>query len=126
MTGPVAARRHSIGWYRWLGSLALAGAIVSFLAAAWVELQSPGAPANRLVFWTAVAINLFCLVTLPLLLFRAIRFRGLERKQWRLVLMRAVWGGPFGTLGALWDLCAEPAEQKDAKSESRLTGGTPG
>ena len=56
-----------------------------------------------------MAVNLFCLVTLPLLLLRAIRFRGLVRKEWRAVMMRAVWGGPFGTLGALWDLCTDPA-----------------
>ena len=55
----------------------------------------------------------------PGLLFRAIRFRGLERKQWRLVLMRAVWGGPFGTLGALWDLCAEPP----AETEDQIASG---
>lgn len=109
VSGTSPAARRSIGWYRWLGLFALLAAVASFLAAAIAELASPGAPANRPIFWTAVALNGFCLVTLPLLLFRAIRFRKLVRQQWRQVLMRAVWGGPFGTLGALWDLCADPA-----------------
>ncbi|MBP9143146.1 MAG: hypothetical protein KBF21_13180 [Thermoanaerobaculia bacterium] len=101
---------RSIGWYRWLGLAAFAAAVASFLAAAVAELSSPGSPSNRPLFWTAVAVNLFCLVTLPTLLIRAIRFRGLATQQWRAVMMRAVWGGPFGTLGALWDLCTDPAD----------------
>jgi hypothetical protein len=102
------SRTRSILWYRWLGSLSLAAAIVSFLTAVLVELSAPGAPQNRPYFWTAVVCNGGCLILLPLLLLRAIRFRRLARKEWRAVLMRAVWGGPFGTLGALWDLSAEP------------------
>lgn len=105
-----APPRRSIRWYRWLGLALLAAAIVSFVAAAAAELASPGAPANRPILWTGVALNALCLVALPLLLVLAIRHHGLGRKQWRAVMMRAVWGGPFGTLGALWDLCADPAE----------------
>ena len=119
---PLAPRR-SIGWYRWLGLIALVAAVLSFLSAAIAELSSPGAPANRPIFWTAVAFNGFCLVTLPLLLFRAIRFRGLARRQWRQVLMRAVWGGPFGTLGALWDLCSDPVETPDRSERADLPAG---
>lgn len=109
MSGVPPARAHSILWYRWLGLAALLAAIASFVAAAIAEVTASETPSTRVLFWTAVGLNLFCLGALPVLLFRAIRFRGLDRKQWRLVLMRAVWGGPFGTLGALWDLCAEPA-----------------
>ena len=119
---PLAARR-SIGWYRWLGLFALVAAIVAFLAAAIAELSSPGSPANRPIFWTAVAVNLFCLVTLPTLLIRAIRFRGLVRKEWRTVMMRAVWGGPFGALGALWDLCTAPADPGGPTGASVPHGG---
>jgi len=106
-TGPPA---RSIGWYRWLAIASFAAAVATFLAAAVAEVSSPGAPANRALFWTAVAVNLSCLVTLPTLLIRAIRFRGLVSKEWRAVMMRAVWGGPFGTLGALWDLCTDPVD----------------
>lgn len=109
MAGRSPGSGRSIGWYRWLGLSALVAAIVAFFAAAIAELSSPGSPANRPIFWIAAVVNLFCLVTLPLLLVRAIRFRGLVRKEWRAVMMRAVWGGPFGTLGALWDLCTDPA-----------------
>jgi len=109
----------SILWYRWFGSLALAAAIVTFLTAVLVELSAPGAPENRPYFWTAVVCNLGCLIALPVLLLRAIRFRRLARKEWRAVLMRAVWGGPFGTLGALWDLCAEPPGEANAGAERR-------
>ena len=103
-------RPPSIRWYRWLGAVALAAAILSFFAAVAAELAAPGSPQNRPFFWTAVACNGGCLVLLPLLLFRAIRFRRLVRKEWRAVLMRAVWGGPFGTLGALWDLAGDRPE----------------
>ncbi len=103
-------RAPSILWYRWVGLAALLAAVASFLAAAIAELTQAEAPSTPVLLWTAVALNLGCLCVLPVLLFRAIRIRGLVRKQWRLVLMRAVWGGPFGTLGALWDLCAEPVE----------------
>ncbi len=106
----MSARPPSIQWYRWLGLVSLAAAILSFFAAVIVELGAPGAAQNRPFFWVAVGCNLGCLVLLPLLLFRAIRFRRLVRKEWRAVLMRAVWGGPFGTLGALWDLAADPPE----------------
>lgn len=123
MTGRPPGVGRSIGWYRWLGSIALVAAIVAFFAAAIAELSSPGSPANRPLFWIAVAVNLFCFVTLPLLLVRAIRFRGLVRKEWRAVMMRAVWGGPFGTLGALWDLCAEPAEPAGPPGASTPRGG---
>jgi threonine/homoserine/homoserine lactone efflux protein len=101
-------RPPSILWYRWLGLSVLAAAILSFFTAALAELSSPGAPQNRPLFWTAVACNVSCFIVLPLLLLRAIRYRRLARKEWRAVLMRAVWGGPFGTLGALWDLSADP------------------
>lgn len=111
----------SIRWYRWVGLLALVAAIVSFLSAAIAEVTASGTPSTRVLFWTAVTLNLFCLVALPVLLFRAIRFRGLVRKQWRLVLMRAVWGGPFGTLGALWDLCAEPPAAADEQTFTEPT-----
>lgn len=123
VTGLPLAPRRSIGWYRWLGLFALGAAVLSLLTAAIAELSSPGAPANRPIFWVAVAFNCFCLVTLPLLLFRAMRFRGLVRKQWRQVLMRAVWGGPFGTLGALWDLCVDPAETSDRTERADLPTG---
>ncbi|MEO7795991.1 MAG: hypothetical protein ABIV06_14580 [Thermoanaerobaculia bacterium] len=103
-------RLPSIRWYRWLGLAVLTAAIVSLLTAIAVELASPGAPGNRPIFWAAGASCFACLVLLPVLLVRAIRVRGLVRKQWRLVMMRAIWGGPFGTLGALWDLCASPDE----------------
>jgi uncharacterized membrane protein len=106
-------RPRSIVWYRWLGLVLLAVAIVTFLTAVFVELSAPGRAANRPFFWTAVACNLACLVVLPALLFRAIRVRRLVRKEWRAVVMRAVWGGPFGTLGALWDLTAEPGERQE-------------
>lgn len=107
-------RARSILWYRWLGSLSLAAAIVSFLTAVLVELSAPGAPQNRPFFLAAVISNASCLIVLPVLLLRAIRFRRLARKEWRAVLMRAVWGGPFGTLGALWDLTAEPSGEVGA------------
>ncbi len=100
----------SIAWYRWLGLFVLAAAILSFFTAVIAELSSPGAPQNRPFIWAAVVCNVGCFLILPLLLFRAIRIRGLARRQWRAVLMRAVWGGPFGTLGALWDLSADPPE----------------
>lgn len=116
MSGVPPARAHSILWYRWLGLAALLAAIASFFAAAIAEVTASGTPSTRVLFWTAVGLNLFCLGALPVLLFRAIRCRGLDRKQWRLVLMRAVWGGPFGTLGALWDLCAEPPAEADGQS----------
>ena len=45
-------------------------------------------------------------LTQATLLFRLIRRRGLRGVERRLVLTRAVWGGPFGTLGAIWDLTA--------------------
>ena len=102
--------RRSIAWYRWLGLTVLVVAILTFLTAALVELSAPGRAENRPFFWTAVVCNLACLLILPGLLFRAIRIRRLVRKEWRAVLMRAVWGGPFGTLGALWDLSADPEE----------------
>jgi len=108
------ARRPSILWYRWLGLFALAAAILSFFTAVIAELAAPGAPQNRPFFWVAVGCNVGCFVILPLLLLRAIRFRGLARKEWRAVLMRAVWGGPFGTLGALWDLSADRPEPGEA------------
>lgn len=104
------SRPPSIRWYRWLGTLALAAAILSFFTAVFVELAAPGRAGNRPFFWTAVACNLGCFIVLPSLLLRAIRVRRLVRKEWRAVLMRAVWGGPFGTLGALWDLTADPPE----------------
>jgi len=108
------SRRRSIAWYRWLGLVLLAVAILTFLTAVLVELSAPGRAGNRPFFWTAVVCNLLCLLVLPLLIFRAIRFRRLVRKEWRAVLMRAVWGGPFGTLGALWDLSADPVEEEKA------------
>ena len=101
------SRAPSIRWYRWLGLSVLVAAIVSFFAAVIRELAAPGAPENSPFFWTAVVCNVVCFVVLPVLLLLAIRFRRLARKEWRAVLMRAVWGGPFGTLGALWDLCAD-------------------
>lgn len=103
-------RAPSIRWYRWLGLAVLAAAILSFFAAVIRELAAPGAPQNAPFLWAAVVCNGTCFVVLPLLLLRAIRFRRLARKEWRAVLMRAVWGGPFGTLGALWDLSADPPE----------------
>jgi threonine/homoserine/homoserine lactone efflux protein len=109
------SRAPSIRWYRWLGLTVLVAAIVSFFAAVIRELAAPGAPENSPFFWTAVVCNVVCFVVLPVLLLLAIRFRRLARKEWRAVLMRAVWGGPFGTLGALWDLCA-----------NRPDGGGPG
>jgi len=108
------SRRRSIAWYRWLGLVLLSVAILTFLTAVLVELSAPGRAENRPFFWTAVVCNLTCLLVLPLLLFRAIRFRRLARKEWRAVLMSAVWGGPFGTLGALWDLCSDRVERESA------------
>ena len=119
MGSGIAPHGRSIGWYRWLGLAALVAAIASFLAAAITELTAPGTAATRASFWTAVVLNLFCLGALPGLLLRAIRVRGLVRQEWRLVLMRAVWGGPFGTLGALWDLCAEPAPEAPPRPGAR-------
>lgn len=107
---------QSILWYRWPALVALVAAVASVLLAASLELATPGAPGNRRYFVVAGFCVLVSLVVLPLLLFRAIRARGLVRKEWRAVLMRAVWGGPFGTLGALWDLTAEPGE---ARKEAR-------
>ncbi|MEO8274954.1 MAG: hypothetical protein ABI639_01970 [Thermoanaerobaculia bacterium] len=115
---PVATRaqlrpppiERPIGWFRWLGLAALIAAMSSFVAAAASQIFAPGSAAARLLFWLAIGLNLFCLVMLPLLLILAIRARRLPRKEWRLVMMRAIWGGPFGTLGALWDLCNPPAE----------------
>lgn len=98
----------SIGWYRWAGAAALVAAAACFLTAVALELSAPGSPQNAPYFWAAAVSCIACFLVLPLLLWRAIRVRRLVRKQWRLVLMRAVWGGPFGTLGALWDLCSEP------------------
>jgi hypothetical protein len=115
MAAAALSRTRSIAWFRWVGLVLLAAAILTFLTAVALELSAPGAPRNRPFFWTAVACNLSCLVGLPLLLFRAIRLRQLERKAWRAVLMRAIWGGPFGTLGALWDLTAEPLEGEASK-----------
>ena len=100
----------SIVWYRWLGLFLLAAAILSFFTAVIAELSSPGAVRNRPFIWAAVVCNVGCFLLLPLLLLRAIRVRRLARKEWRAVLMRAVWGGPFGTLGALWDLSADQPE----------------
>lgn len=104
-------RPRSILWYRWLGLGVLVAAILSFFIAVIAELAAPGAPQNRPFFWAAVGCNVSCFFILPLLLLRAIRVRALARKEWRAVLMRAVWGGPFGTLGALWDLSADPEER---------------
>lgn len=117
-----APPERSIAWYRWLGLAALVAAIASFLIAAIAELSAPGSPANRPIFWTAAAVNLGCLVTLPLLLIRAVRYRGLERREWRGVMMRAVWGGPFGTLGALWDLCTDPADSTASGGHDSRSG----
>lgn len=100
----------SIVWYRWVGLCALAAAILSFFTAVIAELQSPGSAQNRPFIWAAVVCNVGCFLLLALLLLRAIRVRRLARKEWRAVLMRAVWGGPFGTLGALWDLSADQPE----------------
>ncbi len=105
---------RSILWYRWVGLVALVLAILSFLVAVIAELSHPGAPENRPLFAVAILCLLACVATLPLLLVLAIRHRGLARKQWRLVTMRAVWGGPFGTLGAIWDLSADPARDEPA------------
>jgi hypothetical protein len=123
MSGRSPASGRSIGWYRWFGLIALVAAIVAFLAAAIAELSAPGSPANRPIFWIAAVVNLCCLVTLPLLLVRAIRFRGLVRKEWRAVMMRAVWGGPFGTLGALWDLCTDRAGSDEPEPRSARQDG---
>lgn len=108
MAGVEPVRPPSIRWYRWPGTAALAAAILSFVAAVGAELAAPGSLRNRPFLWAAVACNLGCFLLLPGLLLRAIRVRRLARKEWRAVLMRAVWGGPFGTLGALWDLTADP------------------
>jgi hypothetical protein len=114
MAEELPGRPRSILWYRWVGLTALILAILTFLVAVLAELSNPGAPANRPLFAAAVVCVLACVVTLPLLLVLAIRRRRLVRKQWRLVMMRAVWGGPFGTLGALWDLSADPAPGESA------------
>lgn len=104
----------SILWYRWVGLGVLAAAILSFFTAVIAELSAPGAAQNRPFIWAAVICVGGCFLILPLLLLRAIRVRRLARKEWRAVLMRAVWGGPFGTLGALWDLTADQSEPERA------------
>ena len=118
-SGPVIPSSRSIRWYRWVGLAALVVAGVSFFTAVIAQLTAPDSPAARAAFWTALAGNLFCLIVLPGLLLRAIRVRRLARKAWRQVLMRAVWGGPFGTLGALWDLCADPVEAASSATPAK-------
>jgi hypothetical protein len=114
---PGPQRPPSILWFRWVGLGSLLLALASFFAAAIAQWRAPESPATRPLVWVAVGLFLFCLVALPGLLIRAMRVRRLSRKEWRPVVARAVWGGPFGTLGALWDLTADPDEGRPGERE---------
>lgn len=97
--------------YRWIGLAALVAALAGFALAAVAAFADPTRAAGSGGFWTGVALIAAGFLTQATLLFRLIRRRGLQGIERRLVLTRAVWGGPFGTLGAIWDLSAEPDER---------------
>lgn len=90
--------------YRRSGLALLAAALVSFAAAALAALSARGTPLANALFWAAVALVVGCFFGMPLLLMAVLRVRGIVGLDRRLVLMRAIWGGPFGALGAIWDL----------------------
>ena len=90
--------------YRRFAAALLVAAIASFLVAALTVLSARGTPVADAMFWIAVVLNVACFVGMPLLLLRVISLRRLERLERRLFTMRAVWGGPFGALGAIRDL----------------------
>lgn len=94
--------------YRWIGLTALVAALGGFVLAAVAAFADPTRAAASGGFWAGVALIATGFLTQATLLFRLIRRRGLRGIELRLVLTRAVWGGPFGTLGAIWDLTAGP------------------
>jgi hypothetical protein len=107
MTPPAETSDESwpaLGGYRVAAVALFVAVIAGFVTAVVAEFALSGTPAARAVFWTGVAALVAGSLGLPLLLFRVLHLRGLERLERRLWTMRAVWGGPFGALGALWDL----------------------
>ncbi|MGE0640142.1 MAG: hypothetical protein AB7G12_09380 [Thermoanaerobaculia bacterium] len=102
------------GWsgrtYRVAGLGLLLGGIASFALAVGMKILAPEHPATTPIVWSAIALNLVAFIWIPAMLLRLMSRRGLDTRGKRLVVSRAVWGGPFGTIGALWDLTAgDPA-----------------
>ena len=102
------------GWsgrtYRIAGLSLLLGGIASFALAVGMKIAAPEHPATAPIVGSAIALNLVAFVWIPAMLLRLMARRGLDTRGKRLVVSRAVWGGPFGTIGALWDLTSgDPA-----------------
>ncbi len=93
--------------HRAAGIALLALLLVAFATGAVVRLSGDESTERSPLFLTAVALVVGAFVALPVLLLGVTRRRRLARLERRLVMMRALWGGPFGALGALWDLTGE-------------------
>lgn len=93
----------------WLALASFLAALAGFAAAAWAGLARPSAPGTPALLWTGATLVLLAALVLPATLFVLLHRRGVRGIERRMVLIRAVWGGPFGTLGAIWDLTTGPA-----------------
>ncbi len=92
----------------WISLASFLAALAGFAVAAWAGLGRPTAPGTPALLWTGAALVLLCAIVLPVTLFALLHRHGIHGIERRMVLIRAVWGGPFGTLGAIWDLTAGP------------------
>lgn len=92
----------------WISLASFLAALAGFAAAAWAGLTRLSAPGTPVLLWTGAALVLLSALVLPATLFVLLHRRGVHGIERRMVLIRAVWGGPFGTLGAIWDLTAGP------------------
>lgn len=90
----------------WIALASFLAALAGFAGAAWAGLARPSAPWTPALLWAGAALVLLCALVLPATLFVLLHRLGIRGIERRMVLIRAVWGGPFGTLGAIWDLTA--------------------
>ncbi len=88
----------------WISLASFLAALAGFGVAAWAGLTRPAEPGTPALLWAGAALVALCALVLPATLFTLLHRQGIHGVARRMVLIRAVWGGPFGTLGAIWDL----------------------